>query len=387
MAVATQKPLPLAKAGLTRETSYVYTPPSHRLLFRGSLSVPGSRLLLEGLTFTVSLKSSPAKLLENPLALALESMRGRTLALSGITRLDAVHLDRSTEVNLDIHPAASLTRLYFENQLCAEPITSEDGCTDVGVRVSIGSSGNEGPSDIVIYGKLADEPQSTSTPTSTSKQPTLPPLKLLVARILPTPPPRATRLPRPDDPSPRVPPLVSFGKKRQATADPVHDTPSHKRQKSARALTRKDSASAIEEDPMLSRARELMKPPAKSLERSNSLSLRRSVSIADEDVFKVPSVPVRKVAEKAPEKVPDIAKELEKANKATIKRATMDYLTAIGLTKDNPEFKDIFNFVYRGAEFAMRAQMKARAVDTRLVDKFIRAHADMYVKGTVPRAK
>lgn len=108
MAVATQKPFPLAKAGLTRETSYVYTPPSHRLLFRGSLSVPGSRLLLEGLTFTVSLKSSPAKLLENPLALALESMRGRTLALSGITRLDAVHLDRSTEVNLCVITPLSL---------------------------------------------------------------------------------------------------------------------------------------------------------------------------------------------------------------------------------------------------------------------------------------
>lgn len=56
------------------------------------------------------------------------------------------------------------------------------------------------------------------------------------------------------------------------------------------------------------------------IERSNSssLSLRRSVSIADEDVFKVPSVPTRRVAEKTEkvEKVPDIAKELEKANKA-----------------------------------------------------------------------
>ena len=100
MAVATPKPLPFTNTALKRETSYVYTPPSHRLLFRGSLSVPGSKLLLEGLTFTVPLKSSPAKLLENPLALGLESMRGRTLALSGITRLDAVYLDKSTEVNL-----------------------------------------------------------------------------------------------------------------------------------------------------------------------------------------------------------------------------------------------------------------------------------------------
>jgi hypothetical protein len=88
-----------------RETSYVYTPPSHRLLFRGSLSIPSSTLLLEGLTFTVPLRSAdstkaPMNLLENPLALALESMRGRALALSGTVRLDSVYLDKSTEVSV-----------------------------------------------------------------------------------------------------------------------------------------------------------------------------------------------------------------------------------------------------------------------------------------------
>jgi hypothetical protein len=84
-------------------TSYVYTPPSHRLLYRGSLSVPDSRLLLEGLSFTVPIndtRKSGVKLLQNPLALALESMRGRTLALSGTTRVDAVHLDKMAEVDV-----------------------------------------------------------------------------------------------------------------------------------------------------------------------------------------------------------------------------------------------------------------------------------------------
>ena len=84
-------------------TSYVYTPPSHRLLFRGSLSVPDSRLLLEGLSFTIPIsdtRSSGVNLLQNPLALALESMRGRTLALSGTTRVDAVHLDKMAEVDV-----------------------------------------------------------------------------------------------------------------------------------------------------------------------------------------------------------------------------------------------------------------------------------------------
>jgi len=84
-------------------TSYVYTPPSHRLLFRGSLSVPHSRLLLEGLSFTIPIdktRSPSVHLLQNPLALALESMRGRALALSGTSRVDSVHLDRLAEVDV-----------------------------------------------------------------------------------------------------------------------------------------------------------------------------------------------------------------------------------------------------------------------------------------------
>ena len=86
-------------------TTYVYTPPSHRLLFRGSLSVPDSRLLLEGVSFTApihndSTHSPGANLLQNPLALALESMRGRALALSGTSRVDSVHLDKRAEVDV-----------------------------------------------------------------------------------------------------------------------------------------------------------------------------------------------------------------------------------------------------------------------------------------------
>lgn len=84
-------------------TSYVYTPPSHRLLFRGSLSVPNSRLLLEGLSFTTPIdntRSPGINLLKNPLALALESMRGRALALSGISKVDSVQLDRMAEVDV-----------------------------------------------------------------------------------------------------------------------------------------------------------------------------------------------------------------------------------------------------------------------------------------------
>ena len=86
-------------------TSYVYAPQSHRLLFRGSLSIPDSRLLLDGLSFTVPIdntRSPGINLFKNPLALALESMRGRTLAFSGITRVDSIQLDRTAEVDVSV---------------------------------------------------------------------------------------------------------------------------------------------------------------------------------------------------------------------------------------------------------------------------------------------
>ena len=101
-------------------------PPAYRLLYRGALALPDSRLLLDGLTFGARL-SSPMKqkpglradtsisagtssssfmtntphLLENPLALALESMRGRpTLRLVGSIKMGEVYLDESGRVEM-----------------------------------------------------------------------------------------------------------------------------------------------------------------------------------------------------------------------------------------------------------------------------------------------
>lgn len=73
--------------------------PPHRLLYRGALSLPDSLLLLDGLSFTLPptssspLSSGPDQMkdlvvsdvLNNPLALSLESMRGRpSLHLVGV---------------------------------------------------------------------------------------------------------------------------------------------------------------------------------------------------------------------------------------------------------------------------------------------------------------
>ena len=67
----------------------------HRLLYRGSLSLPDSHLLLDGLSLTVKTADthgSPA-LLSNTLALTLESLRGLPLHLIGTVRVKDVWIE------------------------------------------------------------------------------------------------------------------------------------------------------------------------------------------------------------------------------------------------------------------------------------------------------
>lgn len=143
--------------------------PSYRLLYRGALSLPDSLLLLDGLTFAVRL-NSPSKhstfnLLQNPLALALESMRGRpSLRFLGTVFLRDVWMDESGGVEMyvmlvhstvvlrkkisrDIHPHATLTRVYFENVFCLLPFSASsssksvpDQRSEIGVRIALGDS-------------------------------------------------------------------------------------------------------------------------------------------------------------------------------------------------------------------------------------------------------
>ena len=76
-----------------------------RLLYRGALSLPDSHLLLDGLTFTVALPAddphASRTLLESPLPLALESMRGRpSLRFRGFVKMEEIHCDMNERVNL-----------------------------------------------------------------------------------------------------------------------------------------------------------------------------------------------------------------------------------------------------------------------------------------------
>lgn len=114
---STSRPISISNATPPRPTfqtlnsseSLTDTPSSgvrrHRLLYRGALSLPDSWLTLDGLTFSASAGAhTQAELLENPLALALESMRGRpTIHLVGMTRLKELKdlwLDEAGDVSL-----------------------------------------------------------------------------------------------------------------------------------------------------------------------------------------------------------------------------------------------------------------------------------------------
>lgn len=76
-----------------------------RLLYRGALSLPDSYLLLDGLTFSANLFANK-DLLHNPLALALESMRGRpSLRLKGTEQLKDIWIDPSDDVCMYVSPS------------------------------------------------------------------------------------------------------------------------------------------------------------------------------------------------------------------------------------------------------------------------------------------
>ena len=87
-------------------TGNAVTTVQHRLLYRGALSLSDSYMLLDGLSFVAETRcnsqDSPAvNLLTNPLALALESMRGRpSLYLRGTEKVKEVWLDMKSIINV-----------------------------------------------------------------------------------------------------------------------------------------------------------------------------------------------------------------------------------------------------------------------------------------------
>ncbi|KAG1793938.1 uncharacterized protein HD556DRAFT_456213 [Suillus plorans] len=326
---------------------------SSRLLYRGSLSLPDSYILLDGLTFSANLLANK-DLLHNPLALALESMRGRpSLRLKGTELLKNICIDPSDDVCMDIHPYATLSRVYFENMLCLSHL-SPDGRTETGVRVALGDTDGPATTEILIFGKIHS---SLTTPS----------LTIHVARIIP-----ATRAPRPDDPTPRKPPQHLLTRT-QSIGELAANT---------RIKVKGDDSEVVR------RAREVMLHLPNSKPRGRGKDKERSSA-----GFKVPTLPAKKT-NYAPEgdvfgpvsdakgkarAVDEGICDIEQENKSIIKKFTVRHLDAVGVSKTHPEFKELFGFVYRGTAFALRATIKRSPVSARALEMLVEAHIKLYV--------
>ncbi|KAH9485699.1 hypothetical protein JR316_0002611 [Psilocybe cubensis] len=383
----------LEPQGTLTPSKIANVPPSYRLLYRGALSLPDSLLVLDGLTFAARLdspsKQSTSHLLENPLALALESMRGRpTLRLMGTIALKDVYMDESGKVEMDIHPLATLSQIYFENMFCLQPFSSASTSKDplpersvIGVKVALGDSNGPETTQVVIFAQVSRFSDEKKV------------IRLQVGRIAPRPLPQHSlpRPPRPDDPIPRKPPAFfirdlkrggSLGNlKRVASGSTVGGGPL-KRQKTAGIAA--DLGSGVRlgavdvEGDRVFKVPELpkqVKPTAKGKEK-------------ERDVFGDVSEVQRATVVKGKTKSDDTQNEaaFEKANKNAIKKSTTEYLARTKdptgfIVKSHPDFKELFNFVYRGVCFALRVKMRSCTVDAALINRLIDVHAVMYLGG------
>ncbi|EIW80507.1 hypothetical protein CONPUDRAFT_166014 [Coniophora puteana RWD-64-598 SS2] len=386
---------------------------TYRLLYRGSISLPDSYLLLDGLTFAARLGhgklgapgsgSGAMDLLENPLALALESMRGRpSLRFKGTVRLTDVWMDNVGDVCMDIHHLATLSKVYFENILGLSRITPLTQRTEVGVRVALGDTDGLETTEIIIYGAVADHFSPLLPLASTSHSP---PLEIRVGRVTHVPPTRTNTLrpPRPDDPTPRKPPI--------ATRPRISASLGGGAGKHLTFDARGGKGAKAEEEDIVRRAREVM------LHMPKSLPARGKAGS-----FKVPALPV-KVKGKGKERADDFedvqmdvfgavetsnvtmesssrkgkgkvgegphvvntengdasSAKVEQQNRSIIKKITVRALADIGISTNDADFKELYGYIYRGTAFALRDDMGASLLSQRAVEALVEAHAKLYV--------
>ncbi|KIY46222.1 hypothetical protein FISHEDRAFT_47943 [Fistulina hepatica ATCC 64428] len=353
-----------------------------RLLYRGALALPDSNMLLDGLTFFVRLDSlaGAPNLLKNQAALALESMRGiPSLRFMGTVPLSQIHMDSSGDIQLEIHPAATLSRIYFENTFCLTKFVNKAPhalpVSDVGIKVALGDSDGPETTHIVIF---ARESKTIGT------------IDLAVARMTTAPPTSAhLALPRPDDPTPRKPPAAA----------PLRQL---KRAGSSSVLAFSGIIPGVTAKRPKLQATDSLKqlggsarvPPTDGVDTSFKVPAmpasckgkERQFVPDDDDVFETSAVTSRHAAATR-------ADAIEKENKMVVRKAIghhMSHGIAYGdphspptppIPKTHPEFKDIFLSVYRGVSFALRSQMKTRAVDKHRLEKVVKTHVGMYAPG------
>ncbi|KAJ8077410.1 hypothetical protein AAF712_007484 [Marasmius tenuissimus] len=340
----------------------------HRLLYRGALSLPDSHLLLDGITFSARLDAEH-KLLDNPLALALESMRRRpALRFLGTANLKEVYMDASGQISMDIHPDAMLSRIYFETMFCL-PCTSTE---QLGVRVALGDTTGPETTEIVIY--IRESPSEANANQA----------ELAVARILPVPP---ARLSRPDDPTPRKPPTHPMGRSRELRRLPSSNLSSSTRP----GIPPSTLAASLGSDVRVGKAQPEFKVPllpAKVKPKSSKEKGKAKAPETSDDVFGSATTTgsksvkrKRSTENESQVKAAETETPIERENKNVIKRATVHQLAAASITKAHPEWKELFNNIYRGTGYALRSEMKTRPVGQETIDRLVAMHVGMYAEG------
>ncbi|KAG0700224.1 hypothetical protein DFH29DRAFT_1056421 [Suillus ampliporus] len=199
-----------------------------------------------------------------------------------------------------------------------------------GVRVTLGDTDGPAMTEMLIFG------EALSSSTSATS------LTIRAARITP-----ATRAPRPDDPTPRKPPLQLLTRKQTIGELAVN--------------TRiKVNANGKGEDSEVKR--KYFKVPA--LPENHT---------PDADVLGLVSDPKGKTRA-----VDEGIGDIEQDNKSIIKKFTVRHLEADGVSKTHPEFKEVLGFVYRGTAFALRATVKKSPVTALALDTLVEAHIELY---------
>ncbi|SJL06571.1 uncharacterized protein ARMOST_09913 [Armillaria ostoyae] len=119
---------------------------SNRLVYKGSLALPDSHATIDCVAFS-AMFTAQTTLLQNPLALALESLRGIAIRFVAVINLAYVYYDAKAapSIVLDIHPQAVLSSVYFQNIFCLRP----EQTRSIGVQVALGDAVNA--TNIVIY--------------------------------------------------------------------------------------------------------------------------------------------------------------------------------------------------------------------------------------------
>lgn len=231
-------------------------------------------------------------------------------------------------------------------------------------------------------------PNPASSEKSNAQGP--PPIQLTVARITPAPmPTTTTRLPRPDDPTPRKPPplLLAKGRDLRRVGSSSLSAPlgGHKRQKLSHPVGDSSLAGGLGSGVRLGANQAgMFKVPLVPVRNGTTKGKGKEKAIVvedDGDVFGdigvMPKTDVKRVGEskakkKAGENGSSVGEsQLERENKDVgcaiffsalrtdwtliqiIKRAAARLLKQTPISKAHPEYKEIYGWVYRGVGFAL----------------------------------